>query len=445
MQTPSKGRDPVWDGAMNDSEQKPMTQTPVVDVAALLAEIEQKVAEKKAAGVYDPAEVRRVEEEALSFSKAEQDASAAELAYRAAKLQELWDTSQCGVTTHRAGLKGRLVSGTKRLLHRITKPYVNLVMARQVLFNSEVIKLLSALSANYSDLRYALGSELAETKRSAEARLSALEREAGKGHAQVENVLAGLQRTLEGQAAAGPEALAALDKAKQTARGAAYLAFEDLHRGESQEIKERLHGHLELFAGAVSDDAPLLDVGCGRGEFLELCAEASLPAKGVDLNPEMVAHCSELGLQAEVGEALAYVGSLADQSLGGIMLSQIIEHLKADDLVELVSACAAKLKPGGVLLAETINPQCLSTFASAFYLDLTHNKPIHPEAARFLWRWAGLGDVRIIHSSRMPPESRLEQYQGPGEGEMTMAFNRNVTRLNQLLFSYQEYAVVGRK
>ena len=416
------------------------------DIEALLAEVDRRVAEKTAQGLYDPAEVRRVEEEALSLAEASQDSSAAELAYRAAQLQELWDTTVCGVSTHRTGLAGRLVAGAKRLLHRITKPYVNLVLARQVLFNAEVIKLLSVLSANYSDLRYQLGSELTETKRSAEARLSALERQAGAGHARLENLLAGLQETLQGRAEAdSPAARAALEETRHAARGAAYLAFEDLHRGSRDEIKARQRPLLEHLAGAVGPGAPLLDIGCGRGEFLELAAEAGLPAMGVDRNPEMAAHCRERGLEAHAGEALAYLRGLDDESLGGIMLSQIIEHLEPDYLVELVAACAAKLKEGGVLLAETINPQCLSTLASAFYLDITHRNPIHPEASRFLWRWAGLGEVVIINRSPVPAEGRLEPYQGSGQGAMIDAFNRNVTRLNQLLFSHQEYVVKGRK
>lgn len=414
------------------------------DIKALLEEIERRVAEKKAQGVYDAAEVRRVEEEAINFSQAAQDSSAAELAYRAAQLQELWDVTVCGVTTHRSGFKGRLVAGAKRLLHRVTKPYVNLVLARQVSFNSEAIKLLSVLAANYSDLRYMFNSELSEVKRSSEARLSSLEREAGQGHAQLEALLAELARQV-GAGAAGGDLPERVGAARAEARGASYLAFEEMHRGGRDEIKRRMEPHVSYFKGAVSEDAPLVDIGCGRGEFLELAREHGLAARGVDLNPEMVAFCREQGLAAEEGDALGFLRSVDDNSLGGIMLSQIIEHLRPDDLVELVSLAAAKLKAGGVLMAETINPQCLSTFASAFYLDLTHEKPIHPEAARFLWRWAGLGGVEIILRSEVPPDGRLESYQGAGESGMIEAFNRNVIRLNQLLFSHQEYAVVGRK
>jgi O-antigen chain-terminating methyltransferase len=143
-------------------------------------------------------------------------------------------------------------------------------------------------------------------------------------------------------------------------------------------------------------------------------------------------------------DGLEYLRSLPEGSLGGILMSQVIEHLTLDELSELVGLCASRLLPGGALIAETINPQCLSTFAGAFYLDLTHNKPIHPEAARFLWRWAGFGDVDILYLSPVPPEHRLQPL-ASGGGEAADTFNRNVERLNSLLYSHLDYAVVGRR
>ena len=145
---------------------------------------------------------------------------------------------------------------------------------------------------------------------------------------------------------------------------------------------------------------------------------------------------------------------LEDDSLGGVLMAQVIEHLTLDQLMELVSLCVLKLKPGGAFIAETVNPQCLTTFSGAFYLDLTHNKPIHPEAARFLWRWAGLGDVEIMYLSPYPDEHLLEMAPatetpsgpaGRGPQATAEALNRNMQRLNQLLFGFQDYAVAGRK
>jgi O-antigen chain-terminating methyltransferase len=234
-------------------------------------------------------------------------------------------------------------------------------------------------------------------------------------------------------------------------RGAAYLAFEDLHRGTRQEIKRRQAVYLPYFSEAASPEAPILDLGCGRGEFLELCREHGLAARGVDVNPEMVAFCREQGLDVAEADALEHLRACPEASLGGILLAQVIEHLTLDQLMELTALCASRLKSGAALIAETVNPQSLSTFAGAFYLDLTHIKPIHPEAARFLWRAQGLGQVEVVYLSPVPAEHKLEPASGGESGAdlagagIAGAFNRNVKRLNELLYGPQDYAVVGRR
>jgi O-antigen chain-terminating methyltransferase len=269
------------------------------------------------------------------------------------------------------------------------------------------------------------------------------------GNAQGEALLARLQRIVEDQSREGHRSAGAAQEvaeARAASRGAGYLAFEDLHRGTRDEIKRRQSVYIPHFQLSVSDQTPLLDLGCGRGEFLDLCREAGLPARGVDVNPAMVAFCRERGLDVTEADGLTYLRALPKGRLGGILLSQVIEHLSLDQLTELVALCAETLAPGGVLIAETVNPQSLSTFAGAFYVDLTHHKPVHPEAARFLWRWAGLGEVQIIYLSPLAPEQQLESLPGgPGAADVAGAFNRNVVRLNQLVFGPLDYAVVGRK
>jgi O-antigen chain-terminating methyltransferase len=424
--------------------------TGAVDVAALLREVDQAVEDKKAAGFYDPAEVRRVEELAVSFGQAAEDDDVAEANFRLVRLQGLWDICQSGIAPYRGGMAGRLELGVKQLIHRVTRPYINMILARQMTFNNELIRLLGVLVSNYSDMRYRLSTELDEIRRGSDARLSALERESGKDHAELEAFLARLEQVLAraeelGKLPEGEGGQAGEQRRHQRALG--YLAFEDMHRGSPEEIQAALEDYLPYYQGVVSDEHPLVDLGCGRGEFLQLAKERGLAAKGVDLNPEMVALCREQGF--DVGEAGAtdYLRTLEDASLGGIMMAQLIEHLDQDQLTELVSLASAKLAPGGVLIAETINPQCLSTFASAFYLDLSHIKPIHPEAVRFLWRWAGLGQVEILYRSPVPLRDRLENLPGEGglQGGELGILNRNMDRLNQLLFSFQDYAVIGRK
>ncbi|MHB8836584.1 MAG: class I SAM-dependent methyltransferase [Candidatus Methylomirabilia bacterium] len=419
------------------------------DVKELLAEVEAAVAAKKSRGLYNPLEVRRVEEAAVTL-QADPDVDSMERL--AAYLRDNWDAKACGISTHRPGLSGRLVVGVKRLVHWLTRPYLNIALARQTAFNNQLVTLLSLQVAQLNGLRAALRQQTEQTEYrfdDVEARLTALERQLSTGNAQSEALLARLQRIVEDQSRAGrfsPGAVQEVAEVRAAGRGASYLAFEDLHRGTREEIKRRQAVYLPYFQLAVGRETPLLDLGCGRGEFLDLCREAGLPARGVDVNPAMVVFCRELGLDVAEADGLTYLRTLPQAGLGGILLSQVIEHLSLDQLTELVALCAEKLAPGGVLIAETVNPQTLSTFAGAFYVDLTHNKPVHPEAARFLWRWAGLGEVQILYLSPTAPEHQLEPLPGgPGAPDIAGAFNRNVARLNQLIYGPLDYAVVGRR
>lgn len=420
-------------------------KSPVPDVDLLMRRVQAAVAAKKSQGLYNPVEVRRVEAAVVTL---QDDPELGSMERLAAYLRENWDAKACDISTHRAGLAARLVVGFKRLVHRLTRPYLNVALARQTAFNNRLVTLQDNLVSRLASLR--LLQEQAEDRfDDVEARLTALERQLFTGNARAEALLARLQRIVEDQSQAGrpdPGRVEEVARARTASRGAAYLAFEDLHRGTREEIKRRQAVYLPHFQIPVGPGAPLLDLGCGRGEFLELCREVGLPARGVDVNPAMVASCRELGLDVTEADGLAYLRGLPQAGLGGILLSQVIEHLSLDQLTELVALCSEKLVPGGVLVAETVNPQTLSTFAGAFYVDLTHNKPVHPEAARFLWRWAGLGDVEIVYLSPMAPEQQLESLPGgSGAPDFAGAFNRNVARLNQLIYGPLDYAVVGRK
>lgn len=454
---------------MSDKTPEAKRQSSLPDVAALQKEAQERVEQKKAQGVYDPAELKRVEEAALKFIKPEEDGYQAELNLRLESLQELWNPKLCAVQTHRQGAAGKAIVGFKRLVHKASSFFLGIWFERQLKFNDQLVKLLLEYMPRHFDLRHRmnhnetrlddledLGRDLtmmqAENMRRVnqlEAELEVLSRKTGQGWSQLESLMARLQNIVEEQAKAGVvsrDTVEAVRSEREKSRGTAYVAFEDLHRGSREEIKERQQVYVPVFRDTASADTPVLDIGCGRGEFLELCRENDMPARGIDLNPEMAKYCRELGLEVAAGDALEYLRGLEDNSLGGILAAQVIEHLSLDQLTELVSLAAAKLAPGAAFAAETVNPQCLTTFSGAFYLDMTHQKPIHPEAARFLWKWAGLEQVEILELSPYPPEHLLELFAGAIDDPQSLAagYNRNMDRLNQLLYGYQDYAVVGR-
>ena len=139
----------------------------------------------------------------------------------------------------------------------------------------------------------------------------------------------------------------------------------------------------------------MLDIGCGRGEFLEMMQSAGIPAKGIDLSQESVDTCLHKQLDAEVADLFVYLENLPEASLDGIFCSQVVEHLPPERLPEMIRLCASRLQRNGVLAIETPNPECLAIFATHFYLDPTHQRPVpHPLLAFYLEEF-GMGNIEV--------------------------------------------------
>jgi len=218
-----------------------------------------------------------------------------------------------------------------------------------------------------------------------------------------------------------------------------YLMFEEIYRGSEEELKEKQKSYLKYFEGKDN----ILDIGCGKGEFLELLiSEGKQQVKGIDLNKDMIYFCQDRGLIVEQIDALSYLQKCEDSSLEGIFMAQVIEHLEVPYLLELIKQCRVKLKDEGVLIMETINPQCLSVFSNSFYMDLSHNKPVHPLTIKFLVEAEGYHVIDILYLSEIT--EKFPQILGNGI-ENAEDINKAITRLNNLLYGYQDYAIVVRK
>ena len=185
-----------------------------------------------------------------------------------------------------------------------------------------------------------------------------------------------------------------------------YLAFEDLFRGSREETKRAQEIYLDYVAaaGAGTASAPVLDIGCGRGEWLELLQEHACVAKGVDLNRAMVLDNRARGLDVVERDVLAYLADLPDASLGMVTGFHIIEHLRFDLLVRLFDECRRVLRPGGCMLFETPNPENLVVGAYTFYFDPTHRHPLPPRMIEFVVRERRFADVEILRLHPRPEE-----------------------------------------
>jgi SAM-dependent methyltransferase len=211
-----------------------------------------------------------------------------------------------------------------------------------------------------------------------------------------------------------------------------YTAFEDRFRGTREDIKNRLTVHigrvLEIQASARK--LPVIDIGCGRGEWLELLRDARVAALGVDTNAIMVAECVKRGFPAIQGDALAHLRNMEEGAASAITGFHIIEHLPFDKLLQILREAMRVLAPGGLVIFETPNPENLITAAHRFYYDPTHRNPIPPDLAAFLLRANGYRDIEIV---------RLHENSDSARDEISSPV------LRQLLFGPQDFAIVGWK
>ena len=237
-------------------------------------------------------------------------------------------------------------------------------------------------------------------------------------------------------------------RAQDPLRSHLYAGFEDLYRGSEDEIRDRMRDYVERFRGATD----VLDVGCGRGEFLELLRDAGIPAHGIDLNVEMVERCRVKGLDVRAGDALSYLSGLDDASLGGVIACQVVEHLQPDDLLRFIELARQRLRPGGIIVLETINPASWSAFFDSYVRDLTHVRPVHPDTLRYLLVASGFLDAEIVWRSPYPEQSKLARLAtGRTEGRdpdldaLVKTLDRNTDRLNALMFGPYDFAAVARR
>jgi SAM-dependent methyltransferase len=294
----------------------------------------------------------------------------------------------------------------RRLLRRAIRTYVEDVAARERALADATLKLVDALSEDLDAARRAHDGERRRATELEERLLRLERRPAGAAPTTV---------------AAQPRAAALPD----------YFAFESRLRASTEETRSKQRPYVELLAGA----APVVDVGCGRGELLGLLREAGVEARGVDADADMVAYARGEGLEVTQADVLAYLEEVEPGSLGGIAAMQLVEHLPPPALVRFLELAHRALRPGGVLLLETIDP--LSPLALRnYFADLTHAQPLVPETLELLVAGAGFGGIEVRPAN--PPAERLAE---PAD----RVHAANARRLNELLFGPLDYALLARR
>jgi O-antigen chain-terminating methyltransferase len=174
-----------------------------------------------------------------------------------------------------------------------------------------------------------------------------------------------------------------------------YIKFEDRFRGKREDIKNRQSYYLDILNKTVTNDDMILDIGCGRGEFLELLKDNNLKAKGIDLNKAMINQSLSYNLDVTYDEAIHYLQNQKEESFKVITAFHFVEHISFENLLLFFELCFKVLKKDGLIIFETPNPENLHVGSCSFYTDPTHKNPIPPTLLEFIAQYKGYKDIQV--------------------------------------------------
>lgn len=305
--------------------------------------------------------------------------------------------------------RNKLFSFVKKVIRKLTRWYVVPMMQDQITFNSYAVRTINNLNKQIEELKKLLDKKDKEIKvllAEKEVRIKKLE--------EIE---------------------------KENDFDMDYLAFENKYRGSEENIQKLQEKFVRLYAGKDN----ILDIGCGRGEFIKTLLNAGKQyVFGMDINPQMVEKCKKDGLSVELRDGVSYLYDNDNLNLGGIFSSQVIEHLKPSQIVKLIKGAYKNLQEGSPLILETINPMALVTQTMAYTLDLTHRQYVHPFTIEMLLKEHGFKKVEFIYSSPVDIEAPVLKDNDMDPKELEK-YNEKIRRMHEMLFGYQDYAVIAWK
>jgi methionine biosynthesis protein metW len=293
------------------------------------------------------------------------------------------------------GIFSKLKLFLKKLVRKLVRPYVKPILEEQVNLNTHIVRVVDSLVKKNRELEQKLNTiqiELYEMKKSEEFTID-------------------------------------------------YLAFENKYRGSEENIQELQSQYLRLFEGKDN----ILDIGCGRGEFLKILLNSGKQqVLGLDLNSQMVEKCQKDNLPVKLYDGIKYLEENENLNLGGIFSSQVIEHLKPSQIIRFIKGAYNNIQDGGLLLMETINPMCLVAHTMSYPLDLSHRQMVHPFTIEMLLKEHGFKKVEFIYSSPNDTEHPILKTENMNENELN-EYNEKIRRMHEILFGYQDYAVIAWK
>lgn len=215
-----------------------------------------------------------------------------------------------------------------------------------------------------------------------------------------------------------------------------YFDFENHFRGSIESIKKSQRMYLKYFAGK----SHVIDIGCGRGEFLSLLKENGIEAEGADIYEPYVDYCQMNGLKAVCCDGAEYLASV--EKADGIFVGQVVEHLEPYQIIRLCNTAYEKLTEGGCIVIETPNPTSLAIYTNAFYIDPSHVKPVHPLTMKYYLEKAGFKNIEIVYTESSRPDQRIPELKCES-AENAGEFNAAMKKVSDIIFGSQDYAIIA--
>ena len=363
------------------------------------------------------------------------------------------------ISSHRRTI-GKAFTRGRELVHGEVRRYIDPMIWKQKDFNSSLVRIINKTTkeiggiysiigepkGSIDQLQVSISAQIDQKLTQSETKLSSEIRE------QVMAVVASMNEEIENRVwLAGildkkisKSMGIQLESSNRQDSGINYFVFEERFRGSRADIKGRQSAFIKYFEGCKN----VLDIGCGRGEFLEILKERSIAGQGIDLDEDMVNFCRSRGLNVELIDAVSHLDKLEDESLDGIFIDQVVEHLDPDYLIRLLGLCYKKLIYGAAIVVETVNPLSFFSFAN-FYIDMSHKRPVHPETLRFLLASANFRDIEAVFVSPVSEGIALKKIikEEPGDRDERLVgvYNQNIELLNNILFGPQDYVLIGKK
>lgn len=216
-----------------------------------------------------------------------------------------------------------------------------------------------------------------------------------------------------------------------------YFDFENHFRGSIDSIKKAQEAYIPY----LKNKKNVLDIGCGRGEFLSLMQDNGINATGIDIYEPYADYCRMKGLNVATGDGVAHLASLDE--VDGIFVGQVVEHLKPHQIISLCNTAYEKLSEGGCIIIETPNPTSLSIYTNAFYIDPSHVKPVHPLTMKYYLEKAGFKKIEIIFTESSKPQTEIPALKT--DAENIEEFNEALKKVSDIIFGSQDYAIIATK